>query len=177
VQPRAHSQSLTSPADENLCPSQGLSIQLLPDERSVLVRKSLVVSLLVAWSCAGFGCGNSAGVYPVTGKVLYRGEPAVGATVTFVHKGGAARPQEHIPQGVVGEDGTFALASPLGAGAAPGEYAVLVEWKVGAGKTKGRSPGLTAPDRLQRRYLDPARPLLTATVEAKTNSLPPFDLQ
>jgi hypothetical protein len=122
------------------------------------------------------GCGPS-GVYPVRGKVLYQGKPAVGATVTFVRKGATDRMQEQVPQGVVSDDGTFSLASPLGSGAAPGEYAVLIEWKVGADKVKGRSPGLNAPDRLKRRYLDPTRPLLTATVEAKTNSLPPFELQ
>jgi hypothetical protein len=141
------------------------------------MRKSLFVSLLVAFTFASIGCGNSAGIYPVCGKLLYRGEPAVGATVTFVRKGVTDRLQEQTPQGVVRDDGTFSLATPLGAGALPGEYAVLVEWKVGAGKIKGRSPALNAPDRLNRRYLDPARPLLTATVEAKTNSLPPFELQ
>jgi len=141
------------------------------------MRKSLFVSLLVTLMFACIGCGNSAGIYPVSGKMLYRGEPAVGATVTFVRKGVTDRLQEQTPQGVVREDGTFSLATPLGAGALPGEYAVLVEWKVGAGKIKGRSPALNAPDRLNRRYLDPARPLLTATVEAKTNSLPPFELQ
>jgi hypothetical protein len=94
-----------------------------------------------------------------------------------VRKGVTDRVHEQTPQGVVEEDGTFSLASPLGVGAPPGEYAVLVEWKVGAGKVKGRSPALGAPDQLKRRYLNAARPLLNATVEAKTNSLQPFELQ
>jgi hypothetical protein len=140
------------------------------------VNKFLIVPLLVAWMFACIGCGNSC-TYPVSGKVLYGGEPAVGATVTFVRKGVTDRMQEQTPQGVVREDGTFSLASPLGAGAPPGEYVVLIEWKVGAGTSKGRSPGLSAPDRLNRRYLDLTRPLLTATVEAKANTLPPFELQ
>jgi hypothetical protein len=133
--------------------------------------------VVAAGAVACLGCGSSSGVYPVSGKVLYRGQPAAGATVTFVRKGATDRLQEQVPQGVVRDDGTFSLASPLGSGAAPGEYAVLVEWKVGAGKARGRSPALSAPDRFKRRYLDPARPLLTATVEAKSNSLPPFELQ
>jgi hypothetical protein len=141
------------------------------------VRKSFIASLLACGVLACVGCGNPSGIYPVQGKVLYRGEPAVGATVTFVRKEAASRMQEQTPQGVVGEDGTFSLAGPLGPGAQPGEYAVLVEWKVGAGRVKGRSPGLSAPDRLEKRYLDPARPLLTATVEAKTNTLPPFEVR
>jgi hypothetical protein len=121
--------------------------------------------------CAG--CGGLNGRYPVSGKVLYNGEPAIGATVTFIRKDAAS--QSH--QGVVGEDGTFTLAGPAGEGALPGEYTVLVEWKEGSGKVKGRSPGLNAPDRLKKRYLDPKKPLLTATVEAKTNNLPPFELK
>jgi len=121
-------------------------------------------------------CGNSNGLYPVRGKVLCNGEPAVGATVTFVRKG-ADPLHEPTPQGVVGEDGAFTLAGPAGKGAAPGEYAVLVEWKEGAGAKRGRAPALSAPDRLKKRYLDPNRPLLSATVESKSNDLPPFDLK
>jgi hypothetical protein len=151
--------------------------QPLSSERSALVGKSLFVSALVVWTFACVGCGNSSGVYPVSGKVLYRGEPAVGATVTFLRKGVTDRMQEQTPQGVVADDGTFSLAGPVGAGAQPGEYAVLVEWKEGAGKLKGRSPGLNAPDRLKKRYLNPDKPLLTATVEAKKNILPVFELQ
>jgi hypothetical protein len=127
-----------------------------------------------AFACCA--CGNSSGLYPVTGKVLVNGEPAAGATLTFIRKGeaGAADP---IPQGIVRADGTFTLAGPAGEGAAPGEYIVLVEWKEGAGKVPGRSPALNAPDRLNRKYLDAEHPLLTATVEAKTNVLPPFELK
>jgi hypothetical protein len=113
----------------------------------------------------------------VSGKVLYHGEPAVGATVTFVRKGATDRMQERAPQGVVLADGTFTLAGPAGEGAQPGEYVVLIEWKEGAGKVKGRSPALNAPDRLKQRYLDLTKPLLTARVEAKTNHLPPFEVK
>jgi hypothetical protein len=121
-------------------------------------------------------CGNSAGTYPVKGTVLYKGQPAVGATVTFIPKSGANPSDEQTPQGVVRDDGTFTLAGPLGEGARPGDYVVLVEWKEGAGKVKGRAPALNAPDRLKKRYLNPNKPLLTATVEAKSNALPPFTL-
>jgi hypothetical protein len=116
-------------------------------------------------------------LYPVNGKVLVNGEPAVGATVTFVRKGSPDPLKEPTPQGVVGEDGTFTLSGPGGDGALPGEYAVLVEWKEGAGTKRGRAPALNAPDRLKKKYLDPSKPLLTATVEAKSNTLPPFELK
>jgi hypothetical protein len=121
-------------------------------------------------------CGSSKALYSVRGKVLCNGEPAVGATVTFVRKDAADPLHEPTPQGVVAEDGSFTLAGPGGAGAEPGEYAVLVEWKEGAGARRGRAPALAAPDRLKKRYLDPNRPLLTATVEPKSNDLPAFDV-
>jgi hypothetical protein len=123
--------------------------------------------------CAG--C-NSNGLYPVSGKVLVNGEPAVGATVTLVRKGSADSLKDPTPCGVVDEDGTFTLSGPGGEGAPPGEYIVLVEWKEGAGAKRGRAPALSAPDRLKKKYQDPNTPLLTATVEAKSNTLPPFDL-
>jgi hypothetical protein len=136
----------------------------------------LLFAALTAACCAAVvGCGDSNGRHPVSGKVLYNGEPAVGANVTFVRKGAGADNQ--AAQGVVHEDGTFTLAGPGGSGAQPGEYAVLVEWKEGAGKVRGRSPGLNAPDRLKKRYLDPNKPLLTATVGTTSTTLPPFELK
>jgi hypothetical protein len=128
----------------------------------------------LALACAACGSG---GLYPVSGTVKYQGEPAAGATVTFLPKGQTDKSSAAVAQGVVGEDGTFKLAGPAGEGLKPGEYVVLVEWKEGGGRGKGRAPALNAPDRLKKRYLDPNRPLLTATVEAKTNKLPVFDLQ
>src|SRR5262249_41468495 len=105
-----------------------MHVQPLSLARRVLVRQTMFVPLLAA--CVG--CGNSSGNYPVSGKVLYRGEPAAGATVTFVRKDLTDRMQERAPQGVVREDGTFTLVGPAGDGAQPGEYVVLIEWKQGA---------------------------------------------
>jgi hypothetical protein len=128
-----------------------------------------------AFACSS--CGNKSGLYPVSGKLTVNGEPAVGATVTFVRKEPADPFKEEFPQGVVGANGVFRLSGPAGEGAAPGEYVVLVEWKEGAGVQQGRSPGLNAPDRLQKKYMDPNYPMLTAKVEAKKNALPPFELK
>ena len=144
---------------------------------STPVSKKLLSIVVAAWAISCTSCGNSSGLYPVTGSVTYRGEPATGASVTFVKKGAADPARDRIAQGTVAEDGTFALEGPAGAGLPPGEYAVLVEWKEGAGTKKGRSPGLSAPDRLKRKYLDSTKPLLSATVEAKSNRLAPFELQ
>jgi hypothetical protein len=122
------------------------------------------------------GCGSN-GVYPVSGKVLYQGEPASGAMVYFHRKGEIDRLREHVPQGIVGDDGTFTLASPAGKGALPGEYAVLIEWKEGAGKLRGRGPGLDARDRFHGRYMNANDPQFSVEVKAEKNQLPPFELR
>ena len=136
---------------------------------------SLMTAATLALSSAG--CGNSNGLYPVSGKVLYKGEPAKGAAVYFHRKKGTDPPQTHTPQGVVQEDGTFTLASPIGNGALPGEYVVLIEWKKGAGKVRGRSPALTTPDRLRGGYMNPNRSPFQVEVKTKHNHLPPFELR
>jgi hypothetical protein len=122
-------------------------------------------------------CGNQNGLYPVSGKVLVNGGPAVGASVIFLKKDAIGSVDQTPIGGVVREDGVFTLAGPAGDGAAPGEYVVLVEWKEGAGKSAGRGPALNAPDRLNKKYLNAQEPLLKATVEAKTNRLPTFELK
>jgi hypothetical protein len=141
------------------------------------MKRLIAIWIVAAGILSAPGCGNSNGLHPVSGKVLYNGEPAVGATVSFVPKGAATGSEAETQFGVVKEDGTFTLAGPRGEGAPAGEYVVLVEWKEGAGKVKGRSPGLNAPDRLKGRYLNPTRPLLTATVQPKANDLPAFELK
>jgi hypothetical protein len=135
------------------------------------------LTLATAFTLCCIGCGQSNGLYPVSGKLLYKGTPAAGATVYFHRKNATDGLAEQTLQGVVADDGRFSLASPAGTGAKPGEYVVLVEWKEGAGKKKGRSPGLNAPDRLRHRYLNPNKPLLQAEVKPMSNTLPPFELQ
>ena len=82
---------------------------------------------------------------------------------------------EHLIMGIVQEDGSFSLVcGPHGAGAPPGEYDVLIEWKQDRNQPKGLAAG--AHDRLRGRYADPKSPRLHATVNAETNSLPPFEL-
>ncbi len=136
------------------------------------------------------GCGNSAGVYPVTGKVLYKGEPAAGAVVYFQRQGDVPPQQQLIPFGIVQTDGAFSLSSEgLGNGALPGKYSVLIEWRDATGngvvpvKSDGKSNLVkrsrihSGPDRLKGRYFDSRKPLLEAEVKAGSNPLAPFELK
>ena len=151
------------------------------------------LSAMAGGALALAGCGDSGGLAPVYGKVLYRGEPAKGATVYFHREGGAAPRGAPIPTGVVAEDGDFALSCDgVGSGAPPGRYVVLIEWNGGpappppkrakAKRARAIAPPRTAlvyrpgNDRLRGRYLNIDRPVLHAEVRPGTNTIPPFEL-
>lgn len=71
------------------------------------------------------GCGAGKGTNPprasVTGKILIGKEPAPAGVITFV----PAAAGQLQAQGIVGEDGTFAIAEADGP--SPGEYKVQIE--------------------------------------------------
>jgi hypothetical protein len=119
-------------------------------------------------------CGSNQ-LYPVSGKVTYKGAPAAGAAVFFQRQGGDHM-NDHLIMGIVKEDGSFELVcGSLGKGAPPGNYDVLIEWKQITGRNRGRPQ--RGPDRLQGRYADPKTPRLQATVKAQRNELTPFELK
>jgi hypothetical protein len=140
------------------------------------------------------GCGHPAGLFPVSGQVLYKGEPAVGAVVYFHREGPPAGHSSTIPFGIVEADGSFWLTCDgEGEGCPPGKYAVLVEWKGksetqvaepkparGKGKSKvvqvNRRSTRNGVDRLMGRYFDISKPLFHAEVLPQSNPLPPFEL-
>jgi len=123
-------------------------------------------------TCAS--CSNKDNIYPVSGKVTYKGSPASGATVFFNRQGGDSM-NEHLTMGIVQEDGSFELVcGSLGKGAPPGDYDVVIEWKQLSGQSKGRPQH--GPDKLKGHYADPKRPRFHATIKAERNDLSPFDL-
>jgi hypothetical protein len=137
------------------------------------VRK-VVSCLIAALGFACSACGHKDNLYPVSGRVTYNGSPASGAVVFFHRQGGDPRKGPTI-MGIVREDGSFELVcGPLGKGAPPGAYEVLVQWRRVTGP--GRRRPQTGPDLLQGRYADPKRPRLHAVVKTETNRLAPFEL-
>jgi hypothetical protein len=136
--------------------------------------KKVVFCLTAGLALGCASCGSKNNIYPVSGKVMYKGAPAGGATVFFRREGGEAM-SEHLIMGIVQEDGSFELVcGSLGKGAPPGEYAVLIEWKRSAGQSKGRPQH--GPDKLKGRYAHPTRPRFHVVVKAERNELAPFDL-
>jgi hypothetical protein len=148
--------------------------------------------LVLAPAIVAGGCGRPAGLSPVSGKVLYRGEPAVGAVVYFHREDAPGAAHQPIPFGIAEDDGSFYLTSDgLGDGCPPGKYAVLVEWKgkpdpqvVQAKPARGKSKAVqinrrstrNGVDRLNGRYFDIAKPRLHAEVLPRSNDIPPFEL-
>jgi hypothetical protein len=129
---------------------------------------------VAAVALAAASCSNTHNLYPVSGSVTYKGSPAAGAVV-FFHRQGGDPTNEHLIMGIVRADGSFSLVcGPHGAGAPPGAYDVLIEWK----QNRNQPRGLAAKthDRLQGRYADTKAPRLHAVVKAETNLLLPFDL-
>jgi hypothetical protein len=136
--------------------------------------RKVVLYLMAALVFAYTSCVNKNNNYPVSGKVMYKGFPASGATV-FFHRKGGDNTNDHIIMGIVQGDGSFELVcGSLGKGAPPGQYDVLIKWKQASNDEKAGPQQRT--DKLCGRYADPKHPLLQATVEARTNTLPPFEL-
>jgi len=132
----------------------------------------LCLSAALALACAS--CGNTERIYPVAGKVTYKGSPASGATV-FLRRQGGDPLSEHMIMGIVQEDGSFELVcGSLGKGAPPGDYDVLIEWKRVSGQSKGRPQ--RGADKLTGRYADPKHPRFHAVVNAERNDLGSFEL-
>ena len=119
-------------------------------------------------------------LYPVHGKVLFKGEPAVGARVIFHPRNDADLRAPH-PAGVAGADGTFTLTSfQPDDGAPAGDYTVAVVWPHESSPApKARAPHNQAvKNRLGGSFNNPARPvLLLAHVGEGNNELPAFELR
>ena len=137
----------------------------------------------VPFSCvllAVLGCGADDGrieVYPVHGKVLVKGQPAEGATVTFYSTttGGEAT-KAPIPTATTDANGEFHLRSyEENDGAPAGEFKVTVVWP--APPPANASGIFEVKDRLASRFADPQKTTLSAKVAEGENEIPPFELQ
>jgi hypothetical protein len=135
---------------------------------------SIYMTAMIALACAS--CGNSNNLHPVSGRVLYKGAPAVNATI-YLRRQGVDPINQLAIMGIVQEDGRFTLVcESFGKGAPPGEYAVLIEWKHDPKVIRTGSNTRPKPDRLKGRYADPKRPRFHVTIKAEPNELAPFEL-
>ncbi len=118
--------------------------------------------------------GGHTPVYPVTGRVLFKGKPAEGAQVTFVGLD-QKDPKTPKPGAQVKKSGVFRLSTYRSYDGAPaGRYAVTVIYRSSARKVDDENMG---PDLLQGRYADAKTTPLKAEIKTGNNELEPLDLQ
>jgi len=136
--------------------------------------KTILYYTMAVLAVTSASCSNQR-LYPVSGRVTYKDVPAAGAAL-FFYRQGADPMTEPVIMGIVQADGSFdVVCGSLGKGGPAGEYDVLIEWKQSSGlRTRGR-PQL-GPDKLRGRYANRSHPLLHATIEARANQLPTFEL-
>ena len=125
-------------------------------------------------------CAKGPVLYPVNGKVLYKGKEVNGAVVTFHPKG--ADPVTAIrPVGLTGEDGTFKLTTGQHVGAPAGEYVVTFIWpkEVTAKKKTTEldfNMGSETYDVLAGAYADVGKSKIKVEIKQRETKLGPFKL-
>ena len=138
---------------------------------SIKIPRAAALLLAIAWTVLG-GCNKSSiKLYPVSGKVLFKDQPAEGAQVVFHPVNGATKEQP-LAYGTATSDGSFQLRTEYGEGAVPGDYNVMVTW-YGANP---RNPD-AAVNKLPAKYADQSAPVLKAAINEQKNDLEPFRLK
>ncbi len=136
------------------------------------------MALMIAFLACVAGCSHNSdkAVYPVRGRVLYRGQPVANAQVTF-HPVGHVKRETIRAIGKVDDRGYFALTSfKDGDGAVPGDYQVTVVWYLAQPVRRGSDETVSA-NYLPDMYAHVETSRLTATVTPGNNDLPQFDLK
>ncbi|WP_347244319.1 carboxypeptidase-like regulatory domain-containing protein [Thermogutta sp.] len=143
--------------------------------RSITVTGFLVVSIVL------LGCGKKGGpkLYPVEGKITYKGNPLAGANVLFVATDGKAS-----GAGRTDATGSYRIQSQWGAGLPVGEYFVAVTKFEDTGPIEEEGPynpeaaNVEAPPPkplVPQKYAVPEKSGLKASVRPDTNRFD-FDL-
>jgi hypothetical protein len=123
---------------------------------------------------AAAGCGSKRPgelpVFPVKGRVTYKGEPMPFAVVTF-YPAGQPFAQALKSRATADQDGYYRLTTyEKDDGVPEGEYAVVLYVP-----PKEPEPyaleGENTPDRLKHAYVDPAKSMLRYTVKPEPNTI------
>jgi hypothetical protein len=120
------------------------------------------------------GCGEKrVAVYPVAGKLTYKGESLAGAQVVL-HPVDKLLPSDVSATGTVKEDGTFHIGVYEEAdGAPPGEYVATVQWFRVVPSEGGGGRG---PNVLPIKYASPKTSPIRVTVKPGQNQVSPIEL-
>lgn len=147
--------------------------------QSPFVRLGGLLALAATVACNS-GCGGGTKAYPVHGKVTYKGQAITTGTLNFV-----AEDKNPNAFGEIHKDGTYTLTTfAPNDGAVPGKYHVMIysaqpggggggggNAQPGGNPKPGEDPKPDAPPRIPSKYTSSATSTLTATVEAKDNTI------
>lgn len=128
---------------------------------------------LLGLALAGCGGGDRVPVYPVDGKVAFKGEAPNGALIVF-HPAKESGEGTLRPSAQVKSDGSFRLTTYDGNDGAPaGDYSVTIQWYklVTKGKDVHAGPNVIPP-----RYGKPETSPLKVTIGESPNDLRPFEI-
>lgn len=131
---------------------------------------AFVTSLLAG--CSG---DDREPLQPVTGSVVYQGEPAENATIVL-HPTGDQSNRALKPFGTTGPEGRFQISTyDTNDGTPAGEYRVTIVWPK---PPPVRSPDFASGgDRLEGRYADPGTSQWQVQVKQKPLELAPFKIE
>jgi hypothetical protein len=131
------------------------------------------VCVAVTWLAAGCGEKKRPGelpVYPVTGRVTFKGQPMAFAVVTFWR---ADQPfaQALKSRATADKEGNFTLTTyDLNDGMPEGEYAAVLYVPLKEPEPYELEPP-NPPDRLKHAYIDPAKSKLRYTIRPEPNTI------
>ena len=131
--------------------------------------------LVVAVSVSLCSCGQKGPsrqkTYPVTGKVTVDGKGVANVKVVAKAKEAGDAKLPVLPQAITKDDGSFSLFSyEPGDGVPAGEYVLTFTWQDLDGLR------YSGPDKLKKRYADPAKSTFKATVEKGPKDLGTYEL-
>src|SRR5262245_35991478 len=144
--------------------------------RPLYPRPALTFALLPLIALAGCSSTGRLPTYPVTGQILYNGEPLKGVDVAF-HRVDPKNDTGYPPHATTDADGKFTLSTFLKDDGAPaGEFRVAVAFAVEAideGSDQGKRLSFQVPEKYHRAETSG----LTVTIKPGSNDLEPIRLQ
>jgi len=131
---------------------------------------SVGIAMLVAFG----GCSSEkrVPVFPVSGKVSFKGAAPTGAQVVL-HPVGSKEPTEVAPTATVKDDGSFALTSyEPDDGAPAGDYVAVIQWFRTVPALNGAGPNV-----LPKQYASAKSSPVKVSVSNGPVEIPPINIQ
>jgi hypothetical protein len=139
---------------------------------SSLASRLLALAALLPMLVILSGCKSETRVpvFPVAGRVTYKGQPPVGAQVVL-HPVNAAETNDVAPSGVVGNDGSFTVTVyEPGDGAPQGDYVATIQWRKFV-------DGGAGPNVLPKEYSSPTTSPVKVSVSGGPTQVPPIAIK